>query len=150
MNGERESGSLQGDKSSVKGAGYSGRPLPAKLGIKPYAVVALVDAPEDFRVTLGALPEGAALHEGAGAPCDLTLWFTRMRADLDAAAPLLWAQSAYGPVWIAWPKKASGFGSDLTETDVRDVGLAAGLVDYKVCAIDATWSGLLFTRRKAR
>lgn len=131
-------------------AGYSGRPLPAKLGIKPCSVVALVHAPDAFPATLGALPDGVVLQEGAGSPCDLTVWFSPMRADLDAAAPALWAQSEYGPIWIAWPKKSSGFGSDLTETDVREVGLAAGLVDYKVCAIDATWSGLLFTRRKSR
>ena len=125
--------------------GYSGTPLPKKLGIKPGAVVALVGAPDDFRTTLGAIPDGVQFRNKPGAPASLTLWFLRSRRDLDRSIAKM--VRCEGPVWMIWPKKASGVQTDLTERDVREVGLAAGLVDYKVCAVDATWSGLLFKRR---
>lgn len=129
-------------------AGYSGTPLPKKLGIKAGAVVALVGAPRGFRATLGRLPDGVRLVGRSGARCDLTLWFLRSRADLERSISRIVTQAVHGPVWIAWPKQASGLATDLTQQPVREAGLAAGLVDYKVCAIDATWSGLLFTRRR--
>jgi hypothetical protein len=129
-------------------AAYAGRPLPAKLGIKPGSAVALVDAPQGFKDTLGELPDGVALLEAPGTRCDLTLWFTRARQDLEGAIGQMVTQAGMGPLWIAWPKKASRLASDLSQQIVRETGLAAGLVDYKICSIDATWSGLLFTRRK--
>lgn len=125
--------------------GYSGTPLPKKLGIKPGAVVALVGAPEGFPETLGALPDGVQFRDKPGSPASLTLWFLRSRRDLDRSIGKM--LGCEGPVWMIWPKKASGVETDLTQQDVREVGLAAGLVDYKVCAVDATWSGLLFKRR---
>ena len=130
-------------------AGYSGTPLPKKLGIKAGAVVALVGAPQGFRATLGDLPDGVRLVGRSGTRCDLTLWFLRSRAELERSISRIVAQAARGPVWIAWPKQSSGLATDLTQQPVREAGLAAGLVDYKVCAIDATWSGLLFTRRRS-
>jgi hypothetical protein len=135
--------------------GYSGTPLPKKLGIKTGSVVGLVDAPEGFEVTLGDLPEGTVvirLPEGAGSslsrPPDVTLWFATRRADLDSRMAGMCSLAERGGLWIIWPKKASGVVSDLSQAVVRETGLAAGLVDFKVCAVDATWSGLRFTRRK--
>ncbi len=130
-------------------AGYSGRPLAKKLGIKPGAVVGLIDAPEDFAATLGTLPEGATLRRGARGRCDLLVWFVRSRAALAAGLGRLTARDDLRALWIAWPKKTSAFAGDLSEREVRATGLAAGLVDYKICAVDETWSGLLFARRRA-
>jgi len=130
-------------------AGYSGTPLPKKLGIKADAVVALVGAPRGFRATLGDLPDRVRLVVRSGVRCDLTLWFLGSRAELSRSMDRIVAQAKDGPVWIAWRKQSSGLATDLTEQPVREAGLAAGLVDYKVCAIDATWSGLLFTRRRS-
>jgi hypothetical protein len=130
-------------------AGYAGRPLAAKLGIKPDQVVGLIGAPEGIERTLGRLPEGATLRRGARGRCDLLIWFTRSRAELGRRVDRVAARLESGAVWIAWPKKGSALAADLTQGEVRRAGLAAGLVDYKICAIDETWSGLLFTRRRA-
>ena len=129
-------------------AGYSGTPLPRKLGIKPDSVTALVGAPPDFEDTLGPLPAGARLSRSGRGRRDLTIWFVRSAAELRRAMPRMVEAARSGGVWIAWPKKASGLATDVTESIVRDHGLAAGLVDHKVCAIDATWSGLRFALRR--
>lgn len=129
-------------------AAYAGVPLPKKLGIKEGSVVALVDAPDGFETTLGNLPPGVTLDRHGADPFDLTIWFVRARAGLEQGMEAMVPLAALAPLWIAWPKKASGVASDLTQQIVRETGLAAGLVDYKVCSIDATWSGLLFTKRK--
>lgn len=134
-------------------AGYSGTPLPKKLGIKPNSIVALVGAPKDFEQTLGELPEGVKLKKQASKQCDLIIWFIRMRAELydriKEMGELVGDASGNG-LWIAWPKQASGVATDLTQNVVRETGLASGLVDYKVCAIDSTWSGLKFAQRKTK
>jgi hypothetical protein len=130
-------------------AAYAGKPLSEKLGIKPDSVVGLVHAPEDFHRTLGELPHGAKLHPGADEACDLAIWFTRSRDGLEQGIPKMVPLAEGGPLWIAWPKRTSGEKTDLTQQKVREVGLAAGLVDYKICSIDETWSGLLFTKRKS-
>ncbi len=130
-------------------AGYSGTPLPKKLGIKPNTVVVLRDAPDGFETTLGPLPAGATLRRQADGPRDLTLWFTRSHKDLERCLKTMARVIEQGGLWIVWPKKQSGVASEVSQTDVREKGLAAGLVDYKICAIDATWSGLKFVRRKA-
>ncbi len=132
-------------------AGYSGTPLPKKLGIKADHVVALVDAPSDFARTVGALPPGAVLRATAHGAADLAIWFARSAADVADRMPAM--ADRIGParcpgLWVAWPKKASGVPTDLTENEIRRIGLAHGLVDYKVCAIDHVWSGLKFARRK--
>lgn len=124
-------------------SGYSGTPLPRKLGIRPGARVALLGAPEGTRELLEPLPEGARVSGRLSAGLDLMVLFADRRADLARRMPR--AQAAMKPdtgLWIAWPKKASGAPTDITEDVVREMGLAAGLVDTKVCAIDATWSGL--------
>jgi hypothetical protein len=127
-------------------AGYSGTPLPRKLGIKEGHRVLLVDPPDGF--DLGDLP-GVTLHRRAGAaPYDVIVAFTPYRRALERRFDALSARLvSNGGLWVAWPKRSSGLATDLDENGVRDVGLAAGLVDNKVCAIDATWSGLRFVVR---
>ena len=131
-------------------AGYSGTPLPQKLGIKESHCVFLSGAPHGFPETLGALPSAATLHtEGAG-PFDVVLWFVTARA---AVASGLAAHAASldkaGGLWLCWPKRASGVATDVTEDGLRELILPSGLVDNKVCAIDETWSGLRFVLRKS-
>jgi len=131
-------------------AGYSGTPLPKKLGIKPSTVVALIGAPQGFEETLGALPDGVTLrHQARGKP-DLLIWFVKSRKELERRIERLGGLAGKGGLWVAWPKKASGASTDVSETIVRKRGLAVGLVDYKICAIDHTWSGLRFARRKSK
>ena len=127
---------------------YAGTPLPKKLGIKPGSTVALVEAPEGFEATLGDLPEGVTVGRGVSGQPEVTLWFTRSRQALEAGIEEMGDWAGQGRLWIVWPKKASGVASDLTQQVVRRVGLEAGLVDFKVCAVDKTWSGLCFARRK--
>ena len=129
-------------------AGYSSTPLVRKLGFKEDSRAALVDAPAGFVATLGELPEGVRFVAPSRAPVDLILLFVERRARLEASFPRLARRLApAGMLWVAWPKKASGVATDLTENVVRDTGLALGLVDTKVCAIDETWSGLRFVIR---
>ena len=128
---------------------YSGTPLPKKLGVKEGAVLALLGAPGDFRKTLGALPDGVQLRTQARGKCDVIVLFCKTAADMRKRFPV--AQRALadgGGLWVAWPKKASGVPTDLGDGEVRSFGLKTGLVDNKVCAIDATWSGLRFMRRR--
>jgi CheY-like chemotaxis protein len=133
-------------------AGYSGTPLPKKLGIKPGSTVALLGAPEGFATkTLGPLPETTAVRADTRTGFTVGLLFVRSKADLARRFPAAAkAMGEPGALWIVWPKKASGVAGDLDQASVRDFGLTAGLVDYKIAAIDATWSGLCFARRKAR
>lgn len=126
---------------------YAGTPLPQKLGIKAGAAVGLVGAPEGFPETLGDLPEGATLQQGTEGQRDLILWFVRTRQELEGGLAPMVRAAQQCPIWIAWPKKASGLATDLSQQIVRKTGLAAGLVDYKICAVDKTWSALLFTQR---
>jgi hypothetical protein len=131
-------------------AGYSGTPLPKKLGIKPGSVVRIIGAPKGFLETLGALPEGVELRQDSRGRASLTLWFLPNLEVLERGMQAMAASLEEGSLWMIWPMKTSGMTTDLTQLEVREAGLAAGLVDYKVCAVDATWSGLLFTRRKGQ
>jgi CheY-like chemotaxis protein len=129
-------------------AGYSGTPLPKKLGIKPDSKVALLGAPPDFQQTLGTIPDGARLTK-TPAGAHLILLFARSQADLARRFAIAAEGLAEGGgLWIIWPKKASGVATDLTEQHVRAHGLARQFVDYKICAVDQTWSGLKFARRR--
>ena len=124
-------------------AGYSGTPLPKKLGIKDGARVAFVDAPDDFGRIIGALPDGATEKARLRGPLDVIVFFTTSRAKLARRLDALRrAMAQDGRLWIAWPKKASKVPTDMSEDVVRDVALPTGLVDNKVAAIDDTWSGL--------
>jgi hypothetical protein len=129
--------------------GYSGTPLSQKLGIKPHSVLAILGAPDGFAGVLEALPEGVDVRHDLKRPPDLALFFLRERRALEhAIAPMFSVLDFRGGVWAAWPKKSSGVASDLTENVIREVALPHGLVDIKVCAIDAVWSGLRLARRK--
>jgi hypothetical protein len=129
-------------------AGYSGTPLGRKLGIRPGTTLAILDAPEAFDTTLGSLPERVSVRRTARGPLDVVVAFFVQRRDLARSLPALRAAlDPAGGLWIAWPKRASGVVTDLTENVVRELGLAAGLVDNKVCAIDAVWSGLRLVYR---
>jgi hypothetical protein len=130
-------------------AGYSGTPLATKLGIKAGMTVAAVRAPDDFAVGLAPLPEGVTIKRQLRGPADLAVAFFTRRSEVTTTWDRL--TSAVGPegtVWVAWPKKASGVATDLTEDVFRTELLPTGWVDIKVCAIDATWSGLKFVLRK--
>lgn len=123
-------------------AGYSGTPLPAKLGIKPGGRVLLDGGPADLGIDGHSRPDKA--------PYDVILLFAADRARLEQRWASLAARlTTAGRLWVCWPKRTSGQQTDLSENDVRDYGLAQGLVDVKVCAVDATWSGLAFVRRLA-
>ena len=125
-------------------AGYSGTPLPRKLGIKPGHRVVLLGAPDGFEAgTLGPLPQDVRVARRATVTADVIVSFHRRRAELGRRLPGLRARMAPAAgLWIAWPKRASGVATDLTEDVVRELALAHALVDNKVCAIDDTWSGL--------
>jgi hypothetical protein len=128
-------------------AGYSGTPLPRKLGIKAGSRVLLDGAPDGL--ALEPLPERATVHHRAGVgEYDVIVAFCRDAAHVVRRfEPLVTRLETAGGLWIAWPKRSSGVPTDLDENRVRDIGLAAGLVDVKVCAIDQTWSALRFVRR---
>ena len=125
-------------------AGYSGTPLPRKLGIKPGHRVALLGAPGGFEEeTLGELPDGVRVVRRAAGKADVIVAFHTSRAELEQRLDTLRAlmEPAAG-LWIAWPKRASKVETDITEDVLREIALPTGLVDNKVCAIDAAWSGL--------
>ena len=129
-------------------AGYSGTPLPKKLGIKEGSRIALVNAPKDFESELGELPDNVEFVKRPTKSLDIILFFVLSeRALARDFAKLAARLTANGMIWIAWPKKSSGVVTDLSEQRVREIGLNGGLVDVKVCAIDETWSGLKFVYR---
>ena len=129
--------------------GYSGTPLPRKLGIKPGATLAIQDAPPGFDATLGDLPDGVRRAGDDETGVDVLVAFHVNRERLEAAFPAQARRIApNGGYWIAWPKRSSGVPTDLTEDVLREVLLPTGLVDNKVCAVDETWSGLRFVVRK--
>ncbi len=129
-------------------AGYSGKPLAKKLGIKPGHRVSLMNAPERFEPLLGEIPPDVTLSRRLGKGVNVVLLFVTTDAGMKrsfAKAQAALAQD--GGLWVCWPKRASGVETDLTENTIRDYGLACGLVDNKVCAVDETWSGLRFVIR---
>ena len=129
-------------------AGYSGTPLAKKLGIKENFRIAIINAPQGFEKTLGELALGVELASQAKRPLNLILFFTKSHSELTKRfskfANLLLAD---GMLWVAYPKKASGVIMDLNFNLVQTIGLEAGLVDTKICAIDEIWSGLKFVYR---
>jgi uncharacterized protein YdeI (YjbR/CyaY-like superfamily) len=126
--------------------GYSGTPLPQKLGIKEGHRIGLIDAPEDFAETLGKLPAAVELFSSLGnaqVDFDILLYFATEQAGLEKRlAGIIKHLDPNGGLWVAWPKAASGVRTNVNANTVRAVALAAGLVDNKICAIDDTWSGL--------
>ncbi len=131
-------------------AGYSGTPLPKKLGFKEGSRAALVNAPKGFQKELGELPAKVKISQQATAPLDLILFFVESQKELKSGfAKLARKLFQNGTLWIVWPKKSSGVATDLSENTVREIGLAAGLVDVKICAVNDIWSGLKFVYRLA-
>ncbi|HEV8398560.1 MAG TPA: DUF3052 domain-containing protein [Gemmatimonadales bacterium] len=129
-------------------AGYSGRSLAAKLGIKPRTRIAIVNPPRGFRATLGKLPPGVTVAAHPRGTLPFIHFFVVSRAVLESRLPtLLRGLAPAGALWISWPKKASGVTTDITEDVIRAVALPTGLVDVKVAAIDDVWSGLKLVRR---
>jgi hypothetical protein len=126
--------------------GYSGTPLPSKLGLKPGMSFVALNAPPELDLLLAGAPDLQRPARVASFECALA-FATTERALAAAFGKLAPKLLDAGMIWIAWPKKTSGVATELTENVVRQAGLAAGLVDVKVCAIDATWSGLKFVRR---
>jgi hypothetical protein len=125
---------------------------PRKLGIAAGARVVLVGAPARFERLLDPLPAGVRIARRASGPLDVALLFVTRRRELERRlGALRRALTPSGGLWVCWPKRASGVATDMTEDVVREVALPCGLVDNKVCAIDATWSGLrLVLRRELR
>ena len=133
-------------------AGYSGTPLPKKLGIKAPMEIVVLGAPIDYRSIVGDLPEGVRLAGAAGRSTSLAHVFATRRTDL--AAQLIMLRTSLGDdaaVWVSWPKKASRVATDITEDTIRELALPLGFVDIKVCAVTDVWSGLkLVVRRELR
>ena len=128
-------------------AGYSGTPLIKKLGIKSGFVVAFVNAPEGFARGLD-LPADVIMNKRSQQRLDLALLFVKSEKELMQKFSHLAAKlKPSGMLWVAWPKKSSGVASDLSFTNVQSIGLATGLVDTKICAVDDVWSGLKFVFR---
>jgi hypothetical protein len=134
----------------MAGAGYSGTPLIKKLGIKSGQNICILKAPQGYAKTLGALPLGVKTSQRLGTPhrLDFIQFFVSERGELAAQFDKLRTALAYdGMLWISWPKRASKMETDLDENRIRELGLAIGLVDVKVAAVDETWSGLKFVYR---
>jgi hypothetical protein len=139
-------GHVEEDKESM--SGYSGTPLPKKLGIAEGDRVAFPHEPGEFRAGLGKLPDRVTVRARARGPLDVIVAFFTRRAELERSLDRLIANlDPAGGLWIAWPKRSSGVETDITEDVVRDAGVARGLVDNKVCAIDETWSALRLVMR---
>ena len=128
-------------------AGYSGTPLVKKLGIKEGFNILIVNAPNDFEQQL-ELPERVTINRKSKKPRDFVLFFVKSQHALEKEFSRHAAQlTPAGMLWVSWPKKTSGVQSNLNENVVREIGLAKGMVDVKVCAIDEVWSGLKFVFR---
>jgi|SRR5580704_7187463 hypothetical protein len=135
-------------------AGYSGTPLPKKLGIQQSFRVFLEAAPTDVRAELKDSLSACEIAKQARGPLDFVMLFVKSRTELENRMPMLSRHLApAGMLWVSWPKKSSGVACDFSENDVRTIGLTAGLVDIKVCAVNDVWSGLKFVipmaKRKA-
>ena len=129
-------------------AGYSGKTLVEKLGIKPGATIAILNAPSGYDRTLGRLPKQVTRKARVAGPLDFIQLFTSRKRELERRfSALKPALAPAGQLWISWPKRSSGVPTDLTEDVIRVIGLAHGLVDVKVAAVDDVWSGLKFVRR---
>lgn len=128
--------------------GYSGTPLPKKLGIKPGFRVCLLNTPPEVRAELKPTLADCEIARDLKKPADFVMAFTKSSEDLaDKFEQVTQSLTPAGSFWVSWPKKTSGVPTDVNENVVREIGLAAGLVDVKVCAVTEVWSGLKFVRR---
>jgi hypothetical protein len=131
-------------------AAYAGVPLAKKLGLKTEGAIALVDAPAGFTQKLEPLPAGARVVENAGDSASLTLWFVRSERELRDQIQRMVPLALGGSLWIAWQKTASAGAGGLTQALVRTIAMRVGLVDFKICSLDDTWSGLRFSLAKSK
>src|SRR6266446_4845073 len=133
-------------------AGYSGTPLPQKLGIKPGLMVVTINAPANYRRLLGQIPDSVTFSNRVTANSMFVHLFTTKRSELERRLSILRDKiSDNGAVWVSWPKKSSEISTDVTEDVIREIALPLGFVDIKVCAVDDIWSGLkLMIRRENR
>lgn len=128
--------------------GYSGTPLARKLGLEPGLEAVVLHSPRPYEELVTPLPEGVKVRHRLHPGAEFIHFFSRSLSDLARRFPgLASALADSGSLWISWPKKSSALASDLDENVVREIGLATGLVDVKVCAVDDDWSGLKFVRR---
>jgi hypothetical protein len=130
-------------------AGYSGTPLPRKLGLKPQFRIAFFQLPNDVKAVLSeALSDCVLVKDGKDGRLDFAMIFIKSQAEMkEQFSKFACRLAPAGMLWVSWPKKTSGMATDLNENDVRRLGLLAGLVDVKVCAVDEVWSGLKFVIR---
>jgi len=133
-------------------AGYSGTPLPQKLGIKPGLMVVTINPPANYRRLLGQIPDSVTFSERLKSGSSFVHLFTSRRSEMQKKMSILRDKiSDNGAIWVSWPKKSSGISTDVTEDVIREIALPLGFVDIKVCAVDQTWSGLkLMIRRENR
>ena len=127
---------------------YANRTTAQKLGITDGARVAVIDGPRDYAQVIGTLPEGVEFDEESREGCTVTVWFVEDPEALLAALPKMRKAAAKSRLWVAWPKKAARKDSLLSENLVREMGIENGLVDYKICSLNHTWSGLCFALKK--
>jgi DNA-binding NarL/FixJ family response regulator len=125
-------------------ARYGSRGAAQKLGIREGSVAGLIDPPRNYAGSIGDLPDGATLEESPADACPITLWFVHDAAACQEALPVMRKLAARTKLWILWRK-----GSAVTQPFLRESAAAVGLVDYKICSVDANWSAMLFARRKA-
>ena len=152
VNRENASKKLGSIDNALTMAGYSGTPLPQKLGVKPGLTVVTIDAPTNYRRLLGTILKGVTFSDRLKPDSTFVHVFIKKRSELTKRLPVLREKVAdAGTVWVSWPKRSSGVPTDVTEDVVRAAALPLGFVDVKVCAIDDTWSGLkLMVRRTNR
>ncbi len=136
---------LAGPSSGL--VGYTGRSLSSKLMLKPGTTVVLREAPVGFESLLEPLPKSITLIHDTLQPCDVLVWFVTNLAELKQCLKVINGFREFRSLWIAWPKRTSGVPTDVRQDDVRNGGLAIGIVDYKICIMDPTWAGLCFTHR---
>ena len=127
---------------------YGGRTTAQKMGITAGAKVAVIDAPRDYARVIGVLPEGVEFDEESWTGCTVTIWFVEDPQTFLAALPRMRRAASASKLWIAWPKKTARKDSPLNENLIRDASIEAGMVDYKVCSINETWSGLCLAVRR--
>src|SRR6058998_2842565 len=144
---------MQSADDSVKHftmAGYSGSPLPQKLGIKPGTTVIVINEPPNYRKLLGKL-DRVTFYNRISTNSDFVHLFTKRRSEFESRLSILRDKIAdNGTIWVSWPKKSANVPTDITEDVVREIALPLGLVDIKVCAVDETWSGLKLMIRRAK
>lgn len=132
-------------------AGYSSKGLIAKLGIKAGQTILFINPPGSYSADLGPLPDNVTLKKDLEGGFHVIQFFTKHRAELQEKLPFLKASLVdKGMIWVSWPKKASGVETDVTEDVIREVALAQGLVDVKVCAVNDVWSGLKLVVRQEK